>query len=320
MRSVAWAADSRSLLVTARTAMDEPLFQVSLDGRKITRLTGEGRATNVIPLRQGGVVFTLDTMLQPADVYRISAKGESMRLTAVNEDRFRDIDPPRVERFDFKGSTGASVSAWMITPARRGPLPTVLLVDDGAEPANSWSRHWNPWLFSAPGYAVIGVDSIALEDLRLGLAAVNAENVCIAGNGAYGGYLVYRVAGEWLTSPRCLIANGGVVDAASISYQTDEPWMHDWHEASESSRNSPLNPLQRAGAWRSPLLVAHGERNFRVPYAQSIAAFTAAQRRNVPSRLVVFPDEGVRVDTPKNLIQWYGEAFNWLDRWLCERN
>jgi dipeptidyl aminopeptidase/acylaminoacyl peptidase len=80
-----------------------------------------------------------------------------------------------------------------------------------------------------------------------------------------------------------------------------------------------LNPLQDVDAWRTPLLILHGEKNFRVPYAQSLAAFTAAQRRNVPSRLVVFPDEGVQVQTPKNTIQWVGEVFNWLDRWLLQR-
>jgi dipeptidyl aminopeptidase/acylaminoacyl peptidase len=170
-------------------------------------------------------------------------------------------------------------------------------------------------------------DKLALDDLKLGLAAavsrfpaVDPENICIAGDGAYGGYLAYRIAGEWSRQPRCLIANGGVVDATSISYQTDEPWMHDWRALSTSSRNGPRNPLQLVQTWRTPLLILHGEKNFRVPYVQSLAAFTAAQRRNVPSRLVVFPDEGVQVQTPKNTIQWYGEVFNWFDRWLSQRD
>jgi dipeptidyl aminopeptidase/acylaminoacyl peptidase len=340
-RSIAWTADSRSLLVTARVGLDEPLFQISLDGRDVTRLTTEGRVTDVIPLAQGGAVFALDTMLQPADLYRITAEGKVLRLTAINEDRLRDIETAHVERFDFKGAKGATVSAWMIAPeTHRGPLPTVLLIHDGAYagPANSWSRHRNPLLFSAPGYAVIGIDfhsngqrlerdKRALEDLRLGLsavvsrfAAVDPENVCIVGDGAYGGYLAYRIAGEWPRQPRCLIANGGVVDAISIADQTDEPWMHDWQQVRASGRNSALNPLQDVDAWRTPLLILHGEKNFRVPYAQSLAAFTAAQRRNVPSRLVVFPDEGVQVQTPKNTIQWVGEVFNWLDRWLLQRH
>jgi dipeptidyl aminopeptidase/acylaminoacyl peptidase len=335
--SIAWAADSRSLLVTARVGLDEPLFQISLDGRKVTRLTGEGHVANVIPLAQDGAVFTLDTMMQPADVYRISAQGQTTRLTAINEDRWRDIERSHVERLAIKGAKGATVSAWMMSPdARRDRLPTLLLIHDGSQagPANSWSRHWNPLLFASPGYAVIGVDfhtqgetserdRLALEDLKLGLAAVasrfpvvDPDNVCIAGDGAYGGYLAYRIAGEWSQQPHCLIANGGVVDAASISYQTDEPWMYDWQAVRTSGRNNRWNPLHGVEGWRTPLLILHGEKNFRVPYGQSLAAFTAAQRRNVPSRLVVFPDEGVQVQTPKNSIQWYGEVFNWLDRWL----
>ena len=334
VRSIAWAADSQSLLVTRRVGLDEPLFQLSLDGRKVTRLTGEGRVANVMPLAQGGVIFTLDTMLQPADAYRISSEGQLTRLTALNADRWNDIETAHVERFEFKGARNATVSAWKIAPdAARGRLPTVLLIHDGAQaqPANSWSRHWNPLLFASPGYTVIGVDfhtkgpraerdPLALEELKRAVAAVDAANVCIVGDGAYGGYLAYRIAGEWSRQPRCLIANGGVVDATSISYQTDEPWMHDWQALSTSGRNNHGNPLRFVEAWRTPLLILHGEKNFRVPYAQSLVAFTAAQRREVPSRLVVFPDEGVRVQTPKNTIQWYGEVFNWLDRWLSPQD
>jgi dipeptidyl aminopeptidase/acylaminoacyl peptidase len=117
-----------------------------------------------------------------------------------------------------------------------------------------------------------------------------------------------------------LIVNGGVIDAPSMSFETDEPWMHDWQAVSTSGRNNPRNPLQLVSAWRTPVLILHGEKNTRVPYVQSLAAFTAAQRRDVPSRLVVFPDEGVLVQAPKNTIQWYGEVFNWLDRWLFQRD
>jgi dipeptidyl aminopeptidase/acylaminoacyl peptidase len=89
---------------------------------------------------------------------------------------------------------------------------------------------------------------------------------------------------------------------------------------STARQNSRWNPLHLIGAWRTPVLILHGERNFQVPYTQSLAAFTAAQRSNVPSRLVVFPDEGVSVQGPKNTIQWYGEICNWLDRWLLQRD
>lgn len=319
VRSIAWTADSRSLLVTARAGMDEPLFQITLDGGRRTRLTAAGRVSNVVPLPHAGAVLTLDSMLQPPDLYRVSGDGQVTRLSAINADRLQDIDLPRLEWIDFKGAQGAAASAWKMSyAAKRGPLPTLLVIPNEleGEAANGWSRHWNALLFSAPGYAVVGIqsqgsNSAALDDLQLGLSAVgvDVDQVCVAGDGAYGGLLVYRIAGAWSRQPRCLIANGGVVDAASMALQADEPWMHDWQESS-------VNPLQFVGAWRAPLLILHGERNFRVPYVQSVMAFTAAQRGNVPSRLVIFPDEGVRTEAPKNAIQWYGEVLNWIDRWL----
>jgi dipeptidyl aminopeptidase/acylaminoacyl peptidase len=226
----------------------------------------------------------------------------------------------------------------MIAPESRSDrLPTVLLIHDGThgEPANGWSRRWNPVLFSAPGYVVIGIDfrvtgghgtaerdALVLNDLRLGMSvaadrfSLDPAKVCIAGNGAYGGYLVYLIAGQAKGQSQCLIANGSVVDAMTQSYQTDEPWMHDWQPA--SAEVGTANPLHQAWAWRTPVLILHGEKDFRVPYAQAVAAFTAAQRYNVPSRLVVFPDEGTWVQAPKNTIQWYGEVLNWLDRWLTD--
>lgn len=322
--SIAWEPDSRAMLVTARVGMDEPLFRISLEQGKVTRLTAEGHVANVIPMARGGAIFTLDTMLLPPDLYRVAADGKLERLTAINAYRLADIDMPRLERFDFKAAKGAKVSGWAVTPeVRNQTLPTLLLIHDGlyGEPANSWSSRWNPVLFSAPGYAVLGIDSpgtiLAPEDLQTDWSAatrllpwLDPARTCIAGAGAYGGYLVYRIAGQRSSQPRCMIAHGGVVDATTMSYQTDEPWMHDW-------QNVGSNPLHQARAWQTPLLILHGEKDFRVPYTQSVAAFTAAQRGNVPSRLVVFPDEGAWVRAPKNTIQWYGEIFNWLDRWLA---
>ncbi len=347
--SIAWAADGRSLLVTAPDDLDEPLFRVSLPDGKVTRLTREGHVSGVAPTPDGGAIVSLDTMVAPADLYRVSVQGQVVRLTEVNADRLDDIDVPSFQRFGFAGAKGDTVKGWVVAPnAAMGKLPTVLLVHGGPQGsfADSWSYRWNPMLFSAPGHAVVGVDfhgsaghgqaftdSInrdwggkPLEDLKLGMAAAAAKfpmvdptNACAAG-GDYGGYMMNWIAGNWPDGFKCLVVHAGVFDARAMAYETDEPWFDEWEHGGPYFENpeefEKWNPVNHVTKWKAPMLVLHGENDFRIPYTQGIAAFTAAQRRNVPSRLVVFPGENDWILKPRNSIQWYGEAFNWFGKWL----
>jgi dipeptidyl aminopeptidase/acylaminoacyl peptidase len=104
-----------------------------------------------------------------------------------------------------------------------------------------------------------------------------------------------------------------------MAYETEELWFDEWEHggpyyerAGEYEKWNPVNYVQN---WKTPMLVITGEKDFRIPYTQGIAAFTALQRRNIPSKLLVFPDENHWVLKPKNSIQWYAEVFNWMDRW-----
>ena len=72
------------------------------------------------------------------------------------------------------------------------------------------------------------------------------------------------------------------------------------------------NPVNYVQNWKTPQLVITSENDFRIPYTQGIAAFTALQRRNIPSRLLIFPDENHWVLKPKNSVQWYDEVFGWM--------
>ena len=105
-----------------------------------------------------------------------------------------------------------------------------------------------------------------------------------------------------------------------MSYETEELWFTEWDLGGPYHENAAAierwNPVNLVTRWKTPMLVIHSEKDFRIPVTQGLAAFTALQRRNIPSRLLVFPDENHWVLKPKNSIQWYGEVFSWLDRWL----
>ncbi|GAA4811997.1 S9 family peptidase [Sphingosinicella ginsenosidimutans] len=349
--SIAWASDSRSLLVTAGEVLDEPLFRIDIATGRATRLTEGGTVGNVVPLADGSVVYTLNSLTAPDDLYHLAPDGRVTQLTRVNADKLADLDPVHVQRFHFRGANGDTVWGQIVKPANpAGRLPVALLIHGGPQGSfgNGWSYRWNPWLFSAPGYAAVTVDfhgstgygqaftdainrdwgGKPLQDLRLGLAAAGREdggidihNACALG-GSYGGYMVNWIAGQWNDGFRCLVTHDGVFDTRAMSFETEELWFND-HEFGGAYTNPQAaatmerwNPARFTQNWRTPTLVIHSERDFRIPYSQGLGVFTALQRRDIPSRLLVFPDENHWVLKPRNSIQWYAEVQGWMARWL----
>jgi dipeptidyl aminopeptidase/acylaminoacyl peptidase len=349
--SIAWTPDSRSLLVTAQDVLDHPVFRVDARTGRVARLTQGGNANNVVPLRDGGVVYTLNSLERPDDLYRMGPNGRSERLTRINDAKLAELDPVSVERFSFAGAGGERVWGQIVKPARvRGRLPIAYLIHGGPQGSfgNSWSYRWNPRLFSAPGYAAVSVDfhgstgygqaftdSIQrdwggkpLEDLRLGLTAagradrqLDTGNACALG-GSYGGYMVNWIAGQWPEGFKCLVSHAGVFDTRAMAYETEELWFTEWEFGGVPTEPAAMqvierwNPVRFVQNWRTPMLVIHGEKDFRIPYSQSLGMFNALQRRNIPSRLVMYPDENHWILKPQNSIQWYREVHGWLDTYL----
>jgi dipeptidyl aminopeptidase/acylaminoacyl peptidase len=352
--SIAWAADGRSLLVTAGDTLDTPVFRVDVATGRVTRLTQGGTAGNVVPLRDGSILYTLNSLQAPDDLYRLDRRGRAAQLTRVNADKLADLDPVTVQRFSFPGAHGDTVWGQIIKPVRENArterFPMALLIHGGPQGSfgNSWSYRWNPWVFAAPGYAAVTVDfhgstgygqaftdainrdwgGAPLEDLRLGMAAagrtdaqLDTANACALG-GSYGGFMANWIAGNWPDGFKCLVSHSGVFDQRAMAYETEELWFTEWefggpyYEPAAAANYERSNPVNFVQNWRTPMLVIHGERDFRIPYSQSLGVFNALQRRGIPSRLVVFPDENHWILKPQNSIQWYREVDAWLARWL----
>jgi dipeptidyl aminopeptidase/acylaminoacyl peptidase len=347
--SVDWAKDGRTIYVTAQDVGDEAIFAIDVDSGKPTRLTGEGSAGSVIPTYRG-LIFTLNSLTAPNDLYAVADSGKPARLTEVNATKLAGIDMPTVEHFSFKGANGDTVWGYALKPvglAKDAKAPLAFLIHGGPQGSfgNSWSYRWNPALFTGAGYAAVMIDfhgstgygqaftdSIStdwggkpLQDLKLGLAAATARygwidsgRACAAG-GSYGGYMVNWIAGNWPDGFRCLITHDGVFDARAMAYETEELWFDEWEHGGpyyeKAADYEKWNPVLHVDQWRTPMLIIHGEKDYRIPDTQGLAAFTAAQRRAVPSRLLIFPDENHWVLKPKNSVQWYHEVLGWMDKW-----
>lgn len=347
--SIAWAPDGKTLYVTAQDTQEEPIFAIDAKSGKVKRLTEQGVVSAVVPVREG-VVFAMNSLTAPDDFYRLKG-GKPERLTSVNAAKLAGIDLPRVERFRFTGANGDAVWGYAVRPASLAEgkkAPVAFIVHGGPQGSsnNSWSFRWNPAVFAGAGYAVVSVDfhgstgygqaftdairnnwgGWPLEDLQKGLKAatdrfawLDADNACALG-ASYGGYMMNWIEGQWPNRFKCIVQHDGVFDARAMAYETEELWFDEWEHGGKAYFEDPQafekwNPVNHVAAWKTPQLVITGEKDFRIPYTQGLAAFTALQRRGIASRLVVFPDENHWVLKPKNSMQWYGEVLGWLGKY-----
>lgn len=352
--SIAWAPDGKTIYVTAQDTQEEPIFAVDPKSGKVTRLTETGVVSAVVPTRTG-LVFSMNSLTAPDDFYRLTGK-KAERLTSVNAAKLAGIDLPKVERFSFTGANNDKVWGYAVRPANLAEgkkAPIAFIVHGGPQGSsnNSWSYRWNPAVFAGAGYAVVAVDfhgstgygqaftdairnnwgGWPLEDLQKGLKAatdkfafLDADNACALG-ASYGGYMMNWIEGQWPDRFKCIVQHDGVFDARAMAYETEELWFDEWEHGGKAYYEDPeafekWNPVNHVAKWKTPQLVITGEKDFRIPYTQGLAAFTALQRREIPSRLVVFPDENHWVLKPKNSMQWYGEVLRWLDNWTGGRD
>jgi dipeptidyl aminopeptidase/acylaminoacyl peptidase len=350
--SIAWAPDGKRLYVTAQDTQEQPIFAVDAASGKVTRLTGEGVVSAVVPTSDG-VVYSMNSLTAPDDFYRLKGKQQE-RLTQVNAARLAGIDLPKVERFSFTGANNDKVWGYAVRPASLAAgakAPIAFIVHGGPQGSsnNSWSYRWNPAVFAGAGYAVVSVDfhgstgygqaftdaiqnnwgGWPLEDLQKGLAAAEAKfswldggNACALG-ASYGGYMMNWIEGQWPDRFKCIVQHDGVFDARAMAYETEELWFDEWEHGGKAYFEDPeafekWNPVHHVTKWKTPQLVITGEKDFRIPYTQGLAAFTALQRREIDSRLLVFPDENHWVLKPKNSMQWYGEVLGWLGKYTAK--
>jgi dipeptidyl aminopeptidase/acylaminoacyl peptidase len=340
------ARDGRTLLATANDLGQAVLFSVDPRTDRVTKITGAGSVAEFSPAPNGAVVSWHD-IASPPDLY-LAARGAPRRLTNVNAALLGARAFGEFEQFSFKGWNDETVYGYVVKPAAfkaDAKYPIAFIVHGGPQVsfANAWSYRWNAQTYAARGYGVVFIDfhgspgygqaftdSISqhwgdrpYEDLKKGLAAALAKYPWLDGTRAcslgasYGGYMQNWIAGNWPDGFRCIVNHAGIFDTRSMYYMTEELWFTEWENGGPYYETPQIhekyNPAGLVTQWKTPMLVTAGQLDFRVPYTQSIATFTALQRRGVESRLLVFPDENHWVLKPANSIQWYGTVLDWLD-------
>ena len=348
---IAFSSDGRRLWLQAEQQGRVPLFAMRVDGSGFEQVFLEGSNTE-LDSAGGRLVFLHETSMRAPELYVLDAKDRKPRqLTRFNDDLFAALDLGRVESHRFKGAGDDEVQLWLTYPPGYDPAkkyPLVQLLHGGPQTMvrDSFGYRWNDHVFASPGYIVARVNRHGstgfgerfarsihgawgdkpMEDILRANAylfekipAIDRDRVAAAG-ASYGGYLATWMLGH-TDAFRTIVNHAGVSDfigqygADFTNYIFDgEVWGGTpWLNTEAMQRN---NPVTHAANFRTPMLILHGERDYRVPYGQALSLYGILQSMGVPSRLVVFPDENHWILSPQNAIYWNYEVQSWLARYI----
>ncbi len=320
---IAWSPDSRTLYFTAEDDARVPIFAVPAAGGPVRTVVGGVSFGDLRAAPDGRTLFaTAAALTHPAEIVRVSTDGAAP--AAVTHANDSVLEPFRLlpgESVRYTGAAGKTVQAWVVKPAAFDPTrryPLLVLIHGGPQGGSiGWGQEFVEDVSGDWGGRAYE-DVLKGTDFAEALPYVEKGRTAAAG-ASYGGYMVDWIAGH-TDRYRVLVSHDGVFDLRSMYGATEELWFPEWefrgpYWASREmyERWSPSNFVQN---FKTPTLVVHSELDYRVPIEQGLGMFTALQRRGVPSRLLVFPDEGHWVLQPTNAVRWYQEVIGWLDRWM----
>ena len=301
----------------------------------------------------GSLVVARSSLTAPVELFAIDRTGQAKPMTRHNATLLASLDLAKPESFTFKGAGGTEVQGFLVKPPAfdaSKKYPVLMLLHGGPQTqwGDTWSFRWNAQTFASPGYVVVMInrrgstgfgqkftDDIRLdwggkpfEDLMSGLDFVltkypftNRDRVGAAG-ASYGGFMIDWMASKAKGRFQVLVSHAGVYNQTSM-YATEELWFPErdlggtpWSNPAVYLEMSPHTYAAEFGKYKTPTLVIAGELDFRVPYTQSLEFYSALQRQGVPSKLIVFPDEGHWILKPQNSAFWYREVLGWLGQHL----
>lgn len=345
-----WAPDSRALYADAGERARTPIFAIDLKGN--VRKMVEGGSNSSLTLSKDGsrLVFLRATMLRPAEIYTAGRDGAARQVTRWNDDLFAGIDTPAPEEILYEGAGGTPNHMWILKPPgfnASGKYPLVMLVHGGPQGAwaDSWSYRWNPALWAAQGYVIalpnprgstgfgqaftdgvsgdwggkVFIDLIRGLDELEKLPFVDRTRVAAAG-ASFGGFMTNWFAGNAGDRFKTLVTHCGIYNAVSMYGATEEVWFDEWEKGGtpwdRPEEYAKHSPHTYAKNFRTPMLIIHGEKDYRIPVTEAFQIFTALQRQGVPSKFLYFPDEGHWVLKPANSRFWHETVFGWLAEYL----
>jgi dipeptidyl aminopeptidase/acylaminoacyl peptidase len=348
--------DSSSVYFTAGERGQAPIYKVSLAGGPVKKVLGGVYASNLQISPDGrSLVFLNSSIAFPPEVYRVDDDGQGLTaLTRANADLMARANLRKPEDVEWTGALGKKIHGFVVKPKDFDPnkkYPLLVLIHGGPQGAwsDAWSYRWNPAVFANSGYVVFApnprgstgygqqfVNEIsgdwggkAYTDIMNGVADFVRRNPYVdksrigAAGASYGGYMINWILGH-NNDPRfqfkVLVSHDGIFNLASMYGATEELWFTNWEFKGTPWTNRAMyerwSPHNFVTDFKTPILIIHGELDYRVPIGEGLQLFTAVQRMGVDSKLLIFPDEGHWVLKPQNSQLWYHTVLDWLDKYL----
>ena len=351
-----WSADSKTIyFITCREALTH-LYSYQLSNGKIKQITDGQYDYTGFDLNDKGVcVASRQSMTYPTELYMVNLKnGKATVLTEEDKPIMSQLGDLTCEKRWMPTTDGDKMLTWVLYPPhfdKNKQYPSILYCQGGPQNTISqfWSYRWNPRIMAEQGYIVIlpnrhGVpgfgkawneqisgdysgqnirDYLTAADLMKQEPFIAPDRMGAVG-ASYGGYSVYYLAGVHEGRFSAFIAHAGIFNLEAQYLETEEKWFANWDmggapwekDNATAQRTFANSPHKLADKWDTPILIIHGEYDFRILASQGMMAFDAAKMRGVPTKMLLFPEETHWVLKPQNALLWQRTFFDWLDRWL----
>ena len=347
-----WSTDGRRLVVTADDEGFTPVFTIDIDSGKVERVsppdTG-GAHTNLVRLADGRIAGIRSTLLEAPECFVTDARAASQPRVLARLSGHDKADYAVVENLRAASTDGASIQYFLVRPKNaQAPAPLLLWIHGGpiGMDTDGWHWRWNPLLAVAAGYAVAlpnprgstgfgqqfiqGIwgnvwgaqcyqDLMAVTDALVARPDIDGARTMAMG-GSFGGYMTNWV-GTQTDRFKCLVTHASIVTMAQFTGTTDHPaWWYlemggedPYDDMAKFDRYAPIRHIKK---WKTPVLIIHGELDYRCPINEGLNLFEALQYHGVPSELLVFPDENHWILKPRNIVAWYEAVLEFIGRHL----
>jgi dipeptidyl aminopeptidase/acylaminoacyl peptidase len=350
----AWSSDGNMIYFISGTNATYQLFSLNVKSGLIDQITsGRHNITGFALVNDKEAIVSKMDMNRPVELHKAALQGGQLNaFTHVNDGIYKKIKTGKIEERWIETTDGKQMLTWVIYPPDFDPAkkyPALLYCQGGPQSAVSqfFSYRWNFQLMAANGYIIVapnrrGLPSFGrewndqiskdwggqnMQDYLSAIDALKKENFvdenrlgCIGAS--YGGYSVYWLAGHHEKRFKTFLAHCGLFNLESWYLTTEEMFFANWDiggpywKPEFEKAYQGFSPHRFVQNWDTPIMVIHGQKDFRVPVEQGMGAFQAAQLQDIPSRFLYFPEEGHWVLSPQNGVLWHREFFRWLDAWL----
>ncbi len=349
-----WDEDGQSFYFIACKEALTHIWQMGMD-KQIRQITSGQYDYVGLDVVAGNMIGVRQSMQDPAEIFSINMEnGEAVEISFENKEILAQLDRPTIEPRWIKTTDGKEMLTWVVLPPNFDPkkkYPALLYCQGGPQNTVSqfWSYRWNPCIMSHNDYIVVlpnrrglpgfgqewleqisgdyggqnmkdyfsAIDAMAKEPY------VDADRLGAVG-ASYGGFSVYWLAGHHEKRFKAFIAHAGIFNLEQQYLETEEMWFANWDMGGAywdksnavAQRTYANSPHLFVDKWDTPILVTHGEKDFRILASQGMSAFNAAKLRGVPTEMLIYPDENHWILQPQNGVLFQRVFFSWLDQWL----